>query len=190
MTNYVRINKLSKAQQAFTSALLDLMKKKPYKDITVSELSEYCGYDRRTYYRYFKTMDDVIRLHCAYLLKEMAEIMISKGMLTPETGFLSYFEFWDRHRDFLILLDQQGLLYFLGELQNSLLYQQVGLSMHSDLPDELSDTSEFSQFAFHFMLGGVWSSLVFWVRSGMKQTPEQLTKHILNSLTEMAKLIK
>lgn len=35
-----------------------------------------------------------------------------------------------------------------------MIYQQVGFSVHDDLPEQLSDTPEFSQFAFHFTLGG------------------------------------
>ena len=190
MQSNILNSNLTKAQQAFTNALLGLLKEKTYSEITISELAEYAQYDRRTFYRYFKTTDDVICSYCAVLLNEMTEIMMSKGTLTPESGFESFFEFWDRHKDFLLLLNKQGLLHFLGDLQTKLIYQQVGLSMHDDLPDNFEDVSEFSQFAFYFMLGGVWSVLSFWVSSGMKQTPSEITTHVLNSITQMAILIK
>lgn len=183
------VTTLRRAQEAFIRALLRLMEKKPYKEITVSELAAYAQYDRRTYYRYFRSTDDVLSLHCAWILREMAAIMMEKGQLTPYSGFLSYFEFWERHRDFLELLEKQKLLCFLEECQNEVIYQQVGLSVHDDLPENLSDTPEFSQFAFYFTLGGLWTALVFWIRSGMKQTPEQLAQYILRSFSEMDKLI-
>lgn len=187
--NKNRKKELNRSQKFYIDALLALMQKKPYAEITVTELSEYAQYDRRTYYRHFKTKDDILYLHCATLLHEMAEIMNAKGPLTPYSGFLSYFQFWNRHKDFLALLNRHNLLHFLGEKQEQLIYQHVGKLVHDDLPDKLSGTSEFSQYAFCFTLGGLWSSLVFWIRNGMQQTPERLTGHILDSFTEMQKLI-
>lgn len=180
---------LNRSQKCFIDALLALMARKPYSEITITALSEYAQYDRRTFYRHFKTKDDILCLHCASLLNEMGESMNQRGSLTPYSGFLSYFEFWSRHKEFLILLDKHGLMNFLGDKQEYLIYQYVGKLVDEDLPEKLSDTSEFSQFAFFFTQGGLWHSLCFWVRTGMKQSPECLTKHILNSFTEMAKLI-
>lgn len=180
---------LSRSQQFYVDALLALMQKKPYTEITVSELSEYAQYDRRTYYRHFKSKDDVLCLYCASLLSEMAEMTNQKGTLTPQSSILSYFEFWSRHKDFLTLLDRHHLLHFLGERLDQLMYQYVGKLVQDNLPEKLSDTSEFSQYAFYFTQGGLWFSLVFWIRGGMKLTPRQLTEHILTTFTEMQKLI-
>lgn len=182
-------NTLNKAQEAFVKALLELMQMKPFDQISVSELSERAQYDRRTYYRYFQSKSDILYVYCAYLLGEMADEM-QREPLTPYTGFLSYFSFWSRHRDFLVLLDKQQLLYFLGEKQDQLLYRHVGVIVHDDLPDRLEQVSEFSQYAFYFTLGGLWQALILWIRTGMKQTPEQLTRHIIDSFTEMRKLIR
>lgn len=135
--------KLNRSQKAFINALLGLMKEKQYRDITVSELAETAGYDRRTYYRNFRNKDDILYLYCAVLLSDMTGIMMKKGSYTPESGFLSYFEFWDKHRDFLMLLEKHGLLYFLGEKLGDLLYDNVGQNVHSGLPEKLDENSEF-----------------------------------------------
>lgn len=182
--------KLSRSQKYFIDALLELMQIKSYSEITVTELSEYAQYDRRTFYRYFKSRDDILYLYCAVLLNKMATSMNQKGPLTPRSGFLSYFEFWFEQKEFLVLLEKQNLMNLLGDKQEYLLYQYVGKMVNHDLPEKLSDTSEFSQFSFFFNLGGLWYTLCFWVRTGMKQSPEQLTEYILNSFTEMAGLIK
>ena len=141
----------NKGEQAFINALLSLMEEKPYNQISVSELSELAEYDRRTYYRYFKSKDDILFSHCASLLSEMAAS--------------------------------------LGEKLDQLLYQQVGLKVHDDLPDDLAQVSEFSRYAYYFTLGGLWQMLVLWIRDGMTLTPEQLTEHVLTSFSEMQKMI-
>ena len=180
--------KPNKAQNAFIQALLQLMKENMFDQISISELSETAQYDRRTFYRYFQTKSDILYLYCASLLNEMA-LDMKKEPLTPQSGFLSYFSFWDKHRDFLLLLEKQHLLYFLGEKQDQLLYEHVGTVVHEDLPKDLAQVSEFSLYAYYFTLGGLWQVLALWIRTGMKQTPAQLTQHILDSFTEMQKMI-
>lgn len=179
---------LNRAQIAFVNALFQLMAEKPFDQISISELSDRAQYDRRTFYRYFQSKKDVLYLHCVSLLQEMTK-ELKKEMLTPRFGFLAYFEFWNQHRDFLTLLDRQGLLYFLGENQDQLLYQNVGTAIQGDLPKQLGEVSEFSQYAYYFTLGGLWQTLILWIHTGMKLTPERLTQHILDVFTEMQKLI-
>ena len=99
--------------------------------------------------------------------------------------FMDFFWF----KDFLALLYKQNLICFLGEKLDQLLYQQVGLKVHDDLPDELAQVSEFSRYAYYFTLGGLWQMLVLWTRDGMTLTPEQLTEHVLTSFSEMQKMI-
>lgn len=181
---------LNRAQSHFIQALFALMAEESYAQITVSELAQRAQYDRRTFYRYFKTKEDVLYLYCATLLREMASAMSGRGPLTPHSGFLSYFEFWCRHRDFLLLLERHDLLSALSEKQDQLLYQNVGLLVHDGLPGKLNENSEFSQYAYYFTLGGLWASAVLWVRTGMKQTPEQLTQHVIRSFKEMRDFIE
>ena len=180
---------LNRAQKYFINALLTLMEEKPYGEISVSELSERAQYDRRTFYRYFKSKDDILCLYYAKLLQEMAELTNQKGMLTPRSFCLAYFEFWNGHKDFLMLLDRHRLLHFLGESQELMIYHHVGHRVQKNLPDTLSETAEFSQYSFYFTQGGLWSVLIYWVRTGMKQSPAVLTEHILNTFIEMEKLI-
>lgn len=179
---------LGRAQSHFIHALLSLMALRPYADITVSELAARAQYDRRTFYRHFQTKDDVLNLYYATLLQEMAAAMKSKGPLTPYSGFLSYFEFWNQHRDFLALLYHHNLLRVLSEKQGQPLYKHVGLLMNDDLPHRLGETSELSQYAYYFTLGGLLSVLVYWIRTGMEQTPEQLTQYVIQTFTEMHRL--
>lgn len=177
--------KITNSQQSFINALLYLMSKKPYSEITIFELSHFADYNRRTYYRYFNSVDDILSLHCAFILQEMAQMIHDIGCLTPYSGFLSYFKFWDKHSDFLVLLEKHHLLDFLNKEQNKLIYKSVGLSVDHRLPDQLNETSIFSQYSYYFCLGGLWSMISFWVKSGMEQSPEQMTKYVLDIFVQM-----
>lgn len=49
------------AANYITDALLILMKQKNYKDITVTEICEKAGVTRMSFYRSFKTKDDILK---------------------------------------------------------------------------------------------------------------------------------
>ena len=44
-----------------TSALFCLMNKKPYEEIAISDITKKAGVGRATFYRHFKTKDDIVR---------------------------------------------------------------------------------------------------------------------------------
>lgn len=54
-------------------ALLILMTKKDYKDITIGEIVDKAGVNRSTYYRHFEKKDDVIRYFLDKISKDILE---------------------------------------------------------------------------------------------------------------------
>ncbi len=180
---------LNRAQQHFVNALLTLMKKKPYQDISVQELSETAQYDRRTYYRYFHSKEDILRLYCSHILSEMAVMMRQSDTLTFQSGITAYFAFWENHLDFLQLLEQNNLLYFLSAEQDELIYQNVGLFVQSNIPLDLSEAPALSRFSFYFTSGGLWNSLVHWIKEDPRPTPEEMTAYIITTFTEIGNVV-
>lgn len=180
---------INRAKQHFIDALLALMEEKPFADITVYELAARAEYDRRTYYRYFKSKEDILILHCSDILGEMADLLIQKGTLTFHSGILSYYEFWQRHLDFLKLLDRNRMLPFLEEQMDLLFYSSVGKAVQKDLPDTLPDVAALGRYSFFFTAGGLWNVLVWWVGEGAVQTPEKLTGYILTSIREFQSML-
>ena len=51
-------------------SLFDMLAIKPLSSITISEISENANVDRRTFYRHFKTKNDVIKYYIYTVLKQ------------------------------------------------------------------------------------------------------------------------
>lgn len=66
---------LTRSERHFVHALLSLMEEKDFREITVMELAERAEYDRKTYYRHFKSKEDILLLYCYHILYEMADAM-------------------------------------------------------------------------------------------------------------------
>lgn len=180
---------LNRAQTYFINALLSIMKEKPYQNITVQELSEIAQYDRRTYYRYFNSKEDILRLYCSHILGEMALMMKRKNPLTFQSGIIAYFNFWEKYIPFLRLLQQNNLLHFLEDEQDELLYYHVGISVQPEIPQQLESAPPISRYAFYFTSGGLWNILVHWIKEEPRCSPKMMTEYILTMFTEIGKMV-
>lgn len=179
-------DKMNRAERHFVNALLSLMKTKRYQDITVKELSDKAEYDRRTYYRHFSDKEDIINLYCSHLLNEMAIMMKTETALSVQGGILAYFTFWEKHKEFLALLEKNNLLHFLSDRHDNLIYYYVGKSVQPDIPENLDAAPPLSRYSFYFTSGGLWNSLVHWVKEEPHRTPEELTQYILQTFKGMS----
>ena len=96
-------------QKEFQDTLLRMLKKQKMKDISIVSLCQEMGVSRKTFYQYFDTIEDVLY------------IMIDKEL---RTGFLlleydpqikEFFEFWEKNRSLLDILEKNGMSNILVE---------------------------------------------------------------------------
>lgn len=174
------LHNLSRSEVAFTKALFELMEKKNYTSITIRELAITADYDRKTFYRHFSSKEDILKLYCSNILREMAIMEKELGTLTFYTGIVSYFRFWQQHKNFLYLLEKHDLLYFLESNHVELIYEYVGREVQPEIPINLTQAQNFSKYSVLFTFGGLWSILIHWIENKCQETPEELTEYVLD----------
>lgn len=184
------LHNLSRSEVAFTKALFELMEKKNYTSITIRELAITADYDRKTFYRHFNSKEDILKLYCSNILKEMATMEKNLGALTFYTAFISYFQFWQRHKDFLYLLEKHNLLYFLENNHAELIYEYVGREVQPEIPISITEAQAFSKYSVLFTFGGLWSVLIHWIENKCQETPEELTEYLLEFFKQSINLLR
>lgn len=160
-----------RSKQWLVSALLELMEEKHYKDITIKEIADKAMLARRTFYRNFKTKEEVVVCYMESILVEYIDAISKETDLSVPSIGKVYFEFWSRHVDFLLLIQKNGLLYLLlDEYNKSIcgLHKKVkgGLNLYP------SQTN--LEYALTFSAGGFFNILIKWVNGGLKETPEEM----------------
>ena len=175
--------KLNQSHEWFLEALLVLMKKKNFSDITIKELSFKAGLDRRTFYRYFTSKEDLLELQCRRILEEFARRVLEKPQLTFEAVAVSYFEFWNDYSDFLLLLQKNNLVYFLVEKLDKLIYEHVALKAKPYLNGQ--KLSNKRRYHFFYGMGGLWNVMNWWLLEEHRETPEQMGKIIQDYIVEI-----
>ena len=159
-----------RSQMEITEALLALMQQHPYSEITVKQIILEAKLARKTFYRNFESKDDVLNSLIQKILREYFEIVNNArgDVLT------TIFEFADRHRQLLFLLDKNELMYLPLRSMNEnsaqiLINQNTKLNPFVKLFDGLEP-----EYLIAMNIGAIWNVISLWVHRGMTDAPENV----------------
>lgn len=163
------------SRQMLSSALIKLMKIKPYKEISVAELSEKADLSRRTFYRHFNTIDDVLN----YRLEKIAKDFSAYFWNTYDDSNIYtivkiFFSFWSEHKEFLFTLQKNNMLYLLLDRVMPAMRKNIRKMVPELLKENLThhertafeNSLEQIEYIFYFMAGGTFNLLVHWIENG------------------------
>ncbi len=166
-------NKIAlKSQEMLIEALIQLLKLKEYKEISISEITSTAGLDRKTFYRNFDAKEDLLKQYCHSLALEMVEGIKRKGNLSRRNDItVSFFEMWSSHLELLRILKKNKLHYLLLEE----FYEMLSI-VRKELRPELDSSmiTEEIQYALDFNIGGYWNLLFRWLEEDFKMSPKEM----------------
>lgn len=145
-------------------SLIELMKEKPYKEISIAEVASRADLSRRTFYRHFSTIDDVLNCLFEVISEQFAVFYLEQRPVDLQSTIRAYFTYWQQHKGFLIILNDNDMLYLL--LQKFLPEVQAKLTTNNETSN--------SEYVFYFTSGGLWNLLVKWIEDGAKKSPEEM----------------
>ena len=175
MNNHPSEKSKLRSRNQMIQALMELMKEKAYDEITISDLCSQADLTRATFYRHFKSKDDVLIAYSKVLFKSLYDEIKNQDQLTLEKVLLIYFSFWKKHEAYCRLLFQSQLT--ANSLHCSLRFVKKGMEK-IDFPQEINRR----QLEI-FLAGGLYSCIEVWMEEGMEETPEKLCRDILDCLS-------
>ena len=163
-----------RSRTKIAQALLELMKKYPYNEITVKQIVLETDLVRKTFYRNFSSKDDVL----LYITRKALIDYCSVINLGKDDVLTNIFLFINKNKEFLTLLDKHNLMYIVLQCMNEYL--------PSFRNNELSDKNPFSRlfdgldsdYLIALNIGAVWNVIQLWVHRGMKDKPEHIKETI------------
>lgn len=148
-------------------ALFCLMEKKPYAEISMTDIANKAGIGRTTIYRHFKTKDEMI---FAFLSKE-TEDFVRRDHFIPQHP-LDYLELFEvvflnakRKKEQLKILLKQNLEHFYYTFVNE------GFKMHFK-----AFYHEWSHYTAFGYAGALSNMTIAWLRNDCKESPKELAK--------------
>ena len=153
-------------QKQVTDSLLELMRKMPYEDITVTELCQAAGVTRRIFYHLFSNKTGAL-----HALLDSRILGIESYGREMENDSVRFFRYWKEQKPFLDALwenEMSGLL--MERMINSVLTEDFDLRYWL----KRHGWSENSKEIIIFGLSGLMGLMYSWYYSGFPQEPEEM----------------
>lgn len=172
-----------KTREAIFTALITLLSKKEFGQITVGEIIAQADIGRATFYSHFETKDFLLKELCEELFCHIFDSINNRPSEhrhifdcdAPNSAFLHLFQHLQKNdNQILELLSSQNnelfLRYFKTNLQR-LVISQLRL-FESRKSKELPDSFWVNHIASTFVETVRW-----WIENGMKESPETITEY-------------
>lgn len=170
------------------TALLELLKKKPYTDIRIGEIVNRAQLARCTFYRYYTSKDELLLQCCRVRANRLAARMRAEDYYTFYGVSVAYFSFFLEEREFFELLRKNDLLYFFLRSYDDLMFDVARAVKRENYEKGLSDFSQKVRYHFLYGLHGLWGMADHWLRNGCQETPDELAQYITAFLVESYEL--
>lgn len=167
------------------NSLLELLERKEYTCITINMIVDRAQVGRRTFYRYFKTKNDVIQYVTELLMNQFAETILKNQASDMAGVTVSYFEFWETYVTVLLLLKKAHLLYFIEDHLAELIMNVSKKVDHvpTDMSqEEMAALYEQYKYEFAIKLAGFWKATILWCEESPRKSPEEMSKIITSLL--------
>jgi AcrR family transcriptional regulator len=165
-------------------ALLQLMDEKAYQAITIKEITDRAMLSRRTFYRNFKTKEELLSAHFEIICEEYIAFLHQEADLLLPNITKAFFRFWLKHIDFLQILKKNNLLSLLLETLNKFIPEVYNI-FKGNLHEYASEDD--LKYALAFSVGGYWNMLSLWLQDGATKSPNQLAKVIQDAIHASSK---
>ncbi|HEX9027303.1 MAG TPA: TetR/AcrR family transcriptional regulator [Clostridium sp.] len=152
-------------------ALMILMKKKDFKEISITELTKKAGVSRMAFYRSYNIKEDIIATYIDELFQEYSKEIFSKKNIDNFDNLRLYFSYFRKHETLISNLIKSNLINILLEKCIASFY-----TLSEDVECNKSYSPEKQKFWIQYMAGGLYNVLIEWAKNGMKQSDEYMAK--------------
>ena len=147
---------------------------RPYEDITVKDICDRAGVSRMSFYRYYNNKDDIFIDYCDEKFEEFYEILYNIKDINFERFIIELFTFIQKYvKPLKVLKTANKEFLLLNQLNNYARY--VIKNLKSDFVNEQKNNPTFA----YFMSGGLFNVVMYYIDSGAKATPEEMSKQLL-----------
>lgn len=156
--------KTAQRQRWIEQGLQELMLQSKFSQISVTDLCRHLELSRRSFYRYFDNLDDVLD---SLLGNTFRNLMLSPMEPSIQDLQRSY-AYWVEHRELLDALYHGGVIEKLFEYS----------MRYSDFQTTLTGTGDDTHHQDRqvFIIGGFMSLMITWYLEGFQKTPEQMAR--------------
>ncbi|MDE6655744.1 MAG: TetR/AcrR family transcriptional regulator [Anaeroplasmataceae bacterium] len=149
------------------------MQQKTLSDITIKELVKKAGVARASFYRNFKTKEDVI----IYFLNTL--LLQYKEKYAADLAHIARYD--NVLRTFTYVLSYQMELYSLFQAKLGQMFLDA-INEYIITSTDLLHEKQLYKYPFYSYAGALYNVIYYWIITGCKESPEEITEAYFNSL--------
>ena len=155
-----------KSMNKFADALFSLMRKKKFDDVTITDLSIEAGLVRKTFYRNFDRIEDVLTYKLDTLFDEISQ-KFDFSVTGASSIYAFCFEYLLRNRDFAVVFAQPTT----ERIALNKIKEYIEKAYSETLHGAASFEPALSEYFTSFIADGIVSVIRTWVNNDCKQPP-------------------
>ena len=149
-------------------ALIELLKKKNFEDISITDIINKAGVSRMGFYRNFATKENVVESYIFDIFVETIEEIKAKRALdfSMRKVLTTTLENFKKYADIIRLFLSKNLEFLLYDC-----YQKAYSFLRKD-----RKMTRIRQYSEQMFIGELFSLEMRWLKSGMQETPQELAR--------------
>ena len=165
------------SKEYLTEALFLLLKKKPFAEISVTELCEKAGVSRLTFYRNYESREQVILDYYERSFQSYLQQFSDVEHASLRDALTDSFRLWQEDRELTFILSDPTL--------SQIIYQSFAADLEAVL-EQFGMGDAFDAPTKSFILGGIYHTLVDQLRAERPLSPEEIVTSIAKLLSSDA----
>lgn len=169
--------KNSFSKQCIMDALLQLMHTKEYDDITITDITERAGVSRMSYYRNYKSKDEILSDYMFHIIKEYA-LSIAGDFPNLKNGFQSYenilgsLQYLQKYKDYVLCLKKSN--------HSEIILK--GLDFYMLTITGMNASNSPRKYELYYYSGALYNIFLHWIEDGMKEDIEVIASLIFRHI--------
>ncbi len=163
--------RIVKSRALILDALMELMKEKPYAEISIKELAEEACVARQTFYRNFNGKDEILLHYMDEIFDEYFKDIIDTMHRKEYIGemSMSLLRIWKENNKLFLALQDAGLTHKTLER-----FSQYAIMLQKHFDKSGGKKSIHHTYAAHFIAGGTYMVLSKWFQENMKVPVDEM----------------
>ncbi len=181
-TSISQDRRIQRTRETLHAGLLQLMKEKPFQQISVQELTRVCNLNRSTFYLHYASVaelwdeieQEILQGLCTVLDQfEQHDLCIAENVPSADETMIQVFQFLADHRDFCsTMLASNGNSGFVRRVMDVVRNRCLGIWARNlcGAPTYLSE------YFLTFVLSGCLGVVEQWITTDMQQSPQEIAQ--------------
>lgn len=159
-----------KVKERLLFALIEFSGQKDWSKVTITELIEKAGVARVSFYRNFKSIEEIVEYGILQMTIQYNE---GKGSLSEDFHnrelMIYKFCFYKEHASLVLAFHHANIAVTLLDV-----ITDCEIAAHGDMP-----TTSISKYELYYYSGAFYNMMLCWLENGMKETPQAMADEFL-----------